>query len=56
MLVCVKVVFANDNKIKLSDTPGYELANILLSNSKNKISFSKNNETQNITLRFSISD
>lgn len=51
VLVIFKVVFDQKNQIKISETPGYELAELFLKKSKNKISFSKKDSLQTITMR-----
>lgn len=51
VLVIFKVVFDQKNQIKISETPGYELAELFLKKSKNKVSFNKKDNLQTITIR-----
>jgi signal transduction histidine kinase len=56
ILVIFKVVFDQKNQIKISETPGYELAELFLNKSKNKLIFSKKDNLQTITIRLNISE
>jgi len=56
ILVSFTVVFDQKNQINLSDTPGYELANLFLKKSKNKIYFYKKGHIQSIKIRLLISE
>lgn len=56
MMITFTVVFNQKNKIDLSETPGYELAKLFLTKSKNKISFTKKDNIQKITVRLNISE
>jgi signal transduction histidine kinase len=54
ILVFFKIVFDQKNQTKISDTPGYSLAELFLKKSKNKISFKKNENSQTIIIRLNI--
>ena len=51
ILIIFKVVFDQKNQTKISEKPGYELAELFIKKSKNKISFNKKDNLQTITIR-----
>lgn len=51
IVVTFKVVFDQKNQNKISETPGYNLAELFLKKSKNKITFSKKENIQTISIR-----
>lgn len=55
IVIIFKTVFDQKNQNKISETPGYELAELFLKKSKNKISFSKKENIQTISIRLIIS-
>jgi signal transduction histidine kinase len=56
ILLVFKVVFDQKNQINISETPGYQLAKLFLSKSTNKISFTKKEHIQFVTIRLNISE
>jgi signal transduction histidine kinase len=54
MCVNFTIIFNQQNQIKISETPGYELAELFLNKSKNKLTFSKKDNIQKITIRLGI--
>lgn len=56
ILVRFTVVFDQKNKVDMSETPGFDLAKLFLTKSKNKITFSKKDNIQKITIRLNISE
>ena len=56
ILVKFTIVFDQKNKVDLSETPGFDLAKLFLTKSKNKITFSKKDNIQKITIRLNISE
>ncbi len=54
ILIIYKVVFDQKKHIDLSKTPGFLLANTMLNKSKNKITFTKRDSLQTISLRLNI--
>ncbi len=56
IVLVFKIVFAQKDKTNLSETPGYEMAKLFLTKSKNKIAFSKKDDLQKISIRLNISE
>lgn len=56
MLVVFTVIFNQKNQNNISDTPGYDLAELFLKQSHNKISFNKKDNVQKISIRLNIAD
>lgn len=56
MVFELKIYTVDDSKIKLNQTPGYELSEYVLKNIKGRINFKKEDKMQKIELRFFIAE